>query len=205
MQLRQPETLGILDHHGGRLGHIDADFDDGGRDQQFQSAGLEVGHRLVLVRPLHAAMHQPHLALELHRQLLETILGGGKVNDLAFFHQRAHPIGAVALRHGTAKPAHHLVQPRHRQHPRIDRQPSRRLLGELRHIHVTINRQRQGARDGCRRHHQQVGGAVRLGLQCQALMHAEAMLFVDDRKSEVVEDHVLLKKRMRADDQLHLA
>ena len=36
-------------------------------------------------------------------------------------------------------------------------------------------------------------------------MHAKAMLLVDDGKSEVVEDHILLEQRMRADDQLHLA
>ena len=34
VQLREPEALGVLDHHDGRLRHVDADFDHRGGDQQ---------------------------------------------------------------------------------------------------------------------------------------------------------------------------
>ena len=59
MQLGEAEALGMLDHHDGRLGHIDAHFDDGGRHEHGQS-------RRVLKRAIaasrsgafHAAMHE---------------------------------------------------------------------------------------------------------------------------------------------------
>ena len=37
VQLREPEALGVLDHHDGRLRHVDADLDHGGGDQQLAS------------------------------------------------------------------------------------------------------------------------------------------------------------------------
>ena len=49
-------------------------------------------------------------------------------------------------------------------------------------------RHQKRARNGRRRHHQHVGAAVAaLGLQRQTLMHAEAMLLVDDGEGEVLE------------------
>ena len=41
--------------------------------------------------------------------------------------------------------------------------------------------------------------------QCQALMHAEAMLLVDDHQHQVMEGHRLLKHGMGADDEADLA
>ena len=58
MQLREAETLGVLDHHDRRLRHVDADLDDGGRDQHLGLAALEALHRRVLLRPLHAAVDE---------------------------------------------------------------------------------------------------------------------------------------------------
>ncbi len=37
VQLRQPEALGMFDHHDRRIRHVDADFDDGGGHQQPRS------------------------------------------------------------------------------------------------------------------------------------------------------------------------
>ena len=87
----------------------------------------------------------------------------------------------------------------------LDRLAARRLLGELRDIHVAIDGQRQGARNRRRRHHQQVGDAARLGLKRQPLMHAEAVLLVDDHEAQVVEGDVLLEQRMGADENVDLA
>ena len=42
-------------------------------------------------------------------------------------------------------------------------------------------------------------------LQQQALLHAEALLFVDDHECERVEFHFFLEQRMRADDEADLA
>ena len=37
MKLREPEALGMLDHHDGRLRHVDADLDHRGGDQELAS------------------------------------------------------------------------------------------------------------------------------------------------------------------------
>ena len=58
VQLREAEALGVLDHHDGRLRHVDADLDHGGGDQQLRFAGGEARHRRVLLGALHAAVHQ---------------------------------------------------------------------------------------------------------------------------------------------------
>jgi hypothetical protein len=34
VQLREAETFGVLDHHDGGGGHVDADLDHGGGDQK---------------------------------------------------------------------------------------------------------------------------------------------------------------------------
>ena len=47
-----------------------------------------------------------------------------------------------------------------------------------------------------------VAAGAALVAQRQPLMHAEAMLFVDDGQREIAERHAFLHQRMRADDQL---
>jgi hypothetical protein len=42
-------------------------------------------------------------------------------------------------------------------------------------------------------------------LQLQTLLHAEAVLLIDDRQREIAELDAFLEQRMRADDQPHLA
>ena len=58
MELREAEALGVLDHHHGRLRHVDADLDHRGGDQQPRFACGEARHGGVLVGALHAAVHQ---------------------------------------------------------------------------------------------------------------------------------------------------
>ena len=58
MQLRQPEALGMLDHHHARFGHVDADFDHRGRDQEPRLARGETLHGAILLGAAHAAVDQ---------------------------------------------------------------------------------------------------------------------------------------------------
>ena len=58
MQLREPEPLGVLDHHHARLRHVDADFDHRGRDQEPRFARGEALHGAILVGPAHAAVDE---------------------------------------------------------------------------------------------------------------------------------------------------
>ena len=61
-------------------------------------------------------------------------------------------------------------------------------------------------RNGRRRHHQYIGVVVgALGLQRHALVHAEAMLLVDDGDGDILELHVGLKKGVRAYQNVDLA
>ena len=57
---------------------------------------------------------------------------------------------------------------------------------------------RERARDRRRGHHQHVRRDALLH-QAEPLQHAEAMLLVDDGEAQVLELHVLLDQRVRAD------
>jgi hypothetical protein len=83
--------------------------------------------------------------------------------------------------------------------------PSCRLFGELRDVHVAIDRQGQRARNGGRRHDQKVRGAPGLRLKRQALVHAETVLLVDDDEAQIPERHIVLEQRMGAGHDLSLA
>ncbi len=97
VQLRETEALGVLDHHDGGLRHVDADFDHRGGDQKLRLAGREARHGGILLGALHAAMHQVDLFAEAFAQFLEALLRGGEIDFFGFLHQRADPIGALAL------------------------------------------------------------------------------------------------------------
>jgi hypothetical protein len=62
VQLREAEALGVLDHHDRRVGHVDADFDHGGRDEDLRSPLLERLHRGVLVAPFILPWTRPTLS-----------------------------------------------------------------------------------------------------------------------------------------------
>src|SRR5216684_1057846 len=49
VQLRQPETVRALDHHDRGVGHVHADLDDGGCNQDLDLAGDKTPHDIVLV------------------------------------------------------------------------------------------------------------------------------------------------------------
>ena len=59
VKLRQTETLGMLDHHHGRIGHIHAYLDHRGRHQNLQLAFLKHPHDLVFQVGIEAAVQQP--------------------------------------------------------------------------------------------------------------------------------------------------
>ena len=71
-----------------------------------------------------------------------------------------------------------------RQRARLDRLAPLRLLADRGNIHIAEIGQHQAARDRRRRHHQNVG-ALALVAEGEALVHAEAMLLVDHRETEI--------------------
>ena len=134
----------------------------------------------------------------------EPLLGRSEVAVLGFLDQRAHPIDLPAFGERAADRLDHLVEPRERDGPRIDRLAAGRLLPQFGRIHVAEERKHERARDRRRRHHQHVDGLA-LARQGKPLVDAEAVLLVDDRKREVVELDLVLKQRMRADQNVDFA
>ena len=203
VQLRQPEALGMIDDHDGGVRHVDADLDHRGGDQDRQRAGGECRHDAILVLAGEFAMHQPDPLTEPRPQLGMPLLRGGDVQHLGLGNQRADPVDLRAGGERALDPFDHLVEPLERDATGCDRLPAGRLLVEPRHVHIAIAREQQRARDRRRRHHQQLGAAAgALLLQRQPLMHAEFVLLVDDDQAEILEDDMLLKQSMRADQNV---
>ena len=75
-----------------------------------------------------------------------------------------------------------------------------RFLIQAGTIQIPVIRHGQAARDWRRRHDQQIDPGA-LVAQRHALMHAKAMLLVDDRQGEVVEFNAVLEQGVGADDQ----
>ena len=204
MQLREAEALGVLDHHDGGLRHVDADLDHRGGDQQLRLAGGEARHGGILVRALHAAVHQIDVGAEALAQLREALLRGGEIDLLGFLDQRADPIGALAVGEGAADRVLDLLEARQRDGAGVDRLAAGRLLAQFGNIHVAEIGQHQRARDRRRGQHQHVDGFALLR-QREPLMHAEAVLLVDDGEREIAECDLVLEQRVGADQQIDIA
>ena len=80
----------------------------------------------------------------------------------------------------------------------------RRLFAQRRNVHVAEIGEHQRARDRRRREHQEVDGLA-LARERQPLMHAEAMLLVDDRQRQIVERDLVLEQRVGADQKIDVA
>ena len=123
---------------------------------------------------------------------------------LGFVDQRADPVGLPASQAGGANPLHDLVAPRLGEHDGFHRRASRRQFVDHGYIEIGIGGHRQRARNRRRGHDQLMRlMAVRRAFfaQRQALMHAEAVLLIDDDQRQRGEFDALLKQRVRADDQ----
>ena len=100
MQLGEPETLGVLDDHDRRVGDIDADLNDGRRDEHIDFAADECVHRLRLRVGLHPPVDQTDI------QAVRVCSGQLRVQRncrlqlelFRFLDQRAHPIHLMPLR-----------------------------------------------------------------------------------------------------------
>ena len=115
-------------------------------------------------------------------QILEAVLRGGEIERLRFRRRAGRPSRPdrpAAI--GASERADDLVQPLARYEPRRDRLPAGGLLVQHRDVHVAEIGQRQGARDRRRGHDQDVD-RLALGAEREALVHAEAVLLVDDGK-----------------------
>ena len=133
-----------------------------------------------------------------------ALLGGGEIDAFGFLDQRAHPVDAAAVIERALDRLDHLAEPLQRQRAGVDLLPAGRLFAQLGNVHVAEIGQHQRARDRRRREHQKID-RLALARERQPLVHAEAVLLVDDGQREIVERHVFLKQRMGADDEIDIA
>ena len=183
MQLRQPESLRVLDHHQRGVRHVDADLDDRRRDQDLQLPGGEAMHHRFLLVALHPAVQQRDGELGKHlRDLLRHRGRGLEIDLLRLLDER---IDHVDLPAAADLVAHHrvdLVAPRIGLDHRLDRLAAGRQAANHRHFHVAAFGQRQRARNRRRGHDEHVGIRSFRGERA-ALHDAEAMLLVDHARA----------------------
>ena len=204
MQLREAEALGMFDDDDRGFGHIDADFDHRRRDKHLVSPRAKAAIAASRSAPFILPWTRPIARAE---NLLErgiAFLDGRDVQRLAFGDERADPIGARAVRDRALQARDDIADALERQCSCFDRLTARRLVAQRRDIHVAEIGENERARNRRRRHHQNIGASA-FGAERQALMHAEAMLLVDDGEAEIAEADALLKQRMCADDDVDLA
>ena len=134
----------------------------------------------------------------------EARLRRGEIDLLGILHQRADPIGALARLQRAADRVLDFFHARQRNGAGVDRLAAGRLLAQFRDVHVAEISQHQRARDRRGGEHQHVDRLALLR-QRQPLMHAEAVLLVDDREREIAERDILLEQRMGADQQIDVA
>ncbi len=125
MQLREPEALGVLDHHHARLRHVDADLDHRGGDQKPRLARGEARHGAILVGPAHAAVDEIDRVAEALLQSRVAFLGGGEIDAFGFLDQRADPIDAAAVVERARHRLDHFGEPVERHGAGIDLLPAR--------------------------------------------------------------------------------
>ena len=194
----------MLDHHDGRGRHVDADLDHGGGDQELALAASKPRHRGILVGALHLAVHEIDLGAEMLFEIGEAFLGGGEIAGFGFGDQRTDPIDPLAFVERAADRLDHFVEAVERDGAGVDRLAAGRLLAQLGNFHVAEIGEHQRARDRRRGQHQHVHGLALAG-ERKPLVHAEAMLLVDDGKREIAERDLVLEQRVGADQQIDLA
>ena len=135
-------------------------------------------------------------------------LGGLGAQLIRFLDQRAHPIRLPLLAARVANAHDHLIATVFRQCDRAHGRPTWRQRVDHRHVEIGIGRHRERSRDRRRSHDQLMGIAARgeaLFPQQQALVHAEAVLLIDDHETQALKLDALLKQGVCADRNLRAA
>ena len=206
MELAEAEALGILHDDEGGVGDIHAHLDDRGGDEDVDLPRRHGGHDRLLVLRLQLPVHAGHAQIgEAAPEGLGMFLGALELRWqlVVFLHHRADdedlpPLGnqpadkavealAVALVHGEGV---HLL-------------PPRRQLVHDGDVEIAVDDEGQGARDGGRRHDQDMG-PLPLADQGRTLADAEAVLLVRDDKAQVFVFHIRAEQGVGADHEIQL-
>ena len=196
MQLREAELVGAIDDDGVRGRHVDAAFDDGGADQHVAALMIEIEHDLLEFALAHLAMADGDARFG--HQLGQR--AGGFLDGLdAVVHEVDLSAAADFAQAGLAYRRRIPLRDEG-----LDRQARRRRRRDQRQFAQSAHRHVERARDrrGGQGQHIDLGAQL---LQALLVLHAEAMLFVDDEQAEAREPDAALQQSMRADDDIDLA
>ena len=204
VELCEPEPLRPEDDHHRRVRDVDADLDDGRRDEHVQLAIGERAHRRVALLRRHAAVQErePHSLERAGAKLLVRLDGARRaLFTISRVDPRRHDERLLAGSDVLAHPGPDLRQGIGRPDLGPDVLPARRQLGKDREVQIAIDGLGQGARDRRRGREQEVRVDPLLA-ERRALAHTEAVLLVHDREPELLERHAVHNERVRADDDV---
>ena len=203
MQGGQTKTLAVLDEHDGGVGHVDADLDDGRRDENIDLAFSKSVDDIVLRLGCHLAMQ--HLdactgyeAADIGRLCLDIVQGCGLscasilvdvepgnvvelLGRILRGDHRADDIALPALGQGISNRPIRDVTAAALERDRRNARTWHGTMADDARIKVTVDRQRQRTRNRRGRHDKKVSTRP-LTSQDVALTHAKAMLFVNDHE-----------------------
>ncbi len=193
VELREPQTVGLIDDDGVHVRDVQARLDDGRAYKDVGLSGDEPQHRAFELLLRHLTVRDEHVRLgheiaDLARHLLDVL------HPVVY---EVHLPAALDLANdGLAD--HTLVE---LGYIRLDGQAvlGRGLDGG--HVPNPAEGHVQRPRDGRRCEGQHVDLAAHL-LEPFLVRHAEPLLFVDDDEAEVLEPYVLLEQPVRPDDDV---
>src|SRR5215469_13335496 len=204
VQLREAEAFRLLDQHDGGVGHIHADFNHRGRDQDFDFALFEALHGSFFFVASEAAVY------EAHGDLREDLAGEVLIHVLRRFHglrfrlldDRIDDVCLPALIHLLLQEAVDLLDAIGGGVFGDDGLSARRKLVDDGDVEIAVQGHGESARNGGGGHHEYIGVDAFLD-ETEPLHDAKAMLLVDNGEAETLEFDVLFKKRVRADDHVN--
>ena len=206
MQLRQSETIRVLDHHHGRVRHIHAHLDHRRRDEEMNLSRLKGSHGPLFIDRLHATVQHPNGEGRklLSLQSLRALQGSLEVHLLRLLDQGINDIGLAP--HGELIPDEGIDLPplRLAEQQGADGEPPRRKAVDNRDVQIPIDRHGQRPWNRRRRQDQHIGSIAFLD-QSLPLQDTEFLLLVDDRQPKPSEANPLLDKGVCANHDLGIA
>ena len=157
VQLAEAKAFSMLDHHQRGIGHVHTNLNHGSADQHSHVAVGEQRHHGQLFCRGHARMQQADQHARQGRA--QGLKGGGGVDEvdvLAFLNQRADPVDLPPVVDLGLDALDHLVAPGVDHQLGDDGGAARGQLVQRGDIQVGVIAHRQGPRDGCCGHHQQM-------------------------------------------------
>ncbi len=193
VQLRQSETLRILDHHNGSVRHIDPNLNHCRRYKHLDFPRGKALHALVFIRRLHLPVqgfhhHTPRQFPPKPRGILRDIL---RLHFLTLLDHRANHISLPALTDLFGNKAESGWPVGGIHHTVFNWQPLRRKFPYQRNIQVPVENNSKGTRNRCRAHNQHMD-ILPFPRKVLPLLYTKAVLLIRHNQRKPVIDHLLL-------------